>query len=250
MSWFYKKKSYKYIIILKTKNMNKIFKFWEKVEWYKVLVLNEREARAWAWILFVWAMFSFLNSILTWNMEFTQVFIIIFAVDFIVRMINPNYAPSLVLWRIAVSNQKPEYVWAAQKRFAWGLWLALWLFMLFAMVLSSWAIPCLGPLCLLCLVLLFFESSFGICLWCKMYNLFTKDEAQYCPGWTCEISKKEEIQKINIFQILLTLFLLISIFLIFKYDLVKWNENIVCWIWQECWSEVKVDNGIKTPCWH
>ena len=209
--------------------MKNIFYFWETVKWYKIKVLNEREARAWAWILFLFAMISFWNAFLTWDLYFTKVFITIFVVDFFIRvLLNPKYAPSLILWRFFVSNQNVEYVWAAQKRFAWGIWLVLWLFMFFAIILSDWAVPCLWPLCILCLILLFFETSFGICLWCKIYNLIYKDPAQLCPGWVCEIRKKEDIQKIDLAQIIIILILILSIFSIVYFDLLSKTSNSSC----------------------
>ncbi len=49
----------------------------------------------------------------------------------------------------------------------------------------------MGPLNMLvcgsCLTLMFFESAFGICLGCKLYNLFNKEQAQLCPGGVCEV---------------------------------------------------------------
>jgi hypothetical protein len=49
----------------------------------------------------------------------------------------------------------------------------------------------MGPLnvllCGSCLVLLGFESAFGICLGCKLYNLFSRTPAQLCPGGTCDL---------------------------------------------------------------
>jgi hypothetical protein len=41
--------------------------------------------------------------------------------------------------------------------------------------------------CGTCLTLMFFETAFGICLGCKLYNLFNKDKAQLCPGGVCEV---------------------------------------------------------------
>jgi hypothetical protein len=55
--------------------------------------------------------------------------------------------------------------------------------------------PITGLTCLVCLVFLFFESAFGICLGCKFYPLFFKDRAQYCPGEICDVRSKQEIQK-------------------------------------------------------
>lgn len=186
--------------------MKNIFYFGEKKAEFPVRVLNERELRAGAGLLFAFAMVSLMNVLLLGNFYVIKLFIIIFIIDFIVRIfINPKYAPSLILGRMAVSKQKPEYVGAPQKRFAWILGLALALFMFFTTVLGtvSMVLSCL--VCLVCLVLLFFESAFGICVGCKIYNLFNKEKAQLCPGGVCEVVKKEEIQNISVIQIIIAL---------------------------------------------
>jgi len=63
----------------------------------------------------------------------------------------------------------------------------------------------IGPInlfiCLSCLTILFFESVFGICIGCKIYNFFNKEKAKFCPGGVCTVKTKEEIQKINFLQI-------------------------------------------------
>jgi len=198
--------------------MNKIkdiFYFGEKVDGYDVRVLNEREARAGAGILFFFAIITFLNSWLLGNFYWTRVFIIAFLIDFIIRiLVNPKYAPSLILGRFFVSNQKPEYVGAAQKKFAWVIGLILSIIMFFALVVSGVIGPINFLICLACLILLFFESAFGICLGCKMYEFFNRKKAKLCPGGVCEVHQKEEIQKISKGQI--------SILIIFFVVLVVW----------------------------
>jgi hypothetical protein len=39
--------------------------------------------------------------------------------------------------------------------------------------------------CGTCLLLLFFEFSFGICIGCKLYDLFSKNKVELCPGNVC-----------------------------------------------------------------
>jgi hypothetical protein len=63
--------------------------------------------------------------------------------------------------------------------------------------------PITGITCLICLIFLFFESAFGICLGCKFYNLFYKEKAQYCPGEVCAVKDRQPIQKISVVQILI-----------------------------------------------
>jgi hypothetical protein len=58
-----------------------------------------------------------------------------------------------------------------------------------------------GIICQICLIFLFFEAVFGICLGCKFYPLFHKEKAQYCPGDICAVKAKQEIQKTSLLQI-------------------------------------------------
>jgi hypothetical protein len=186
--------------------MKNIFYFGEHKDGFPVRVLNERELRAGAGILFVFALIAMMNVMLLANFYVIKIFIILFILDFIIRIfINPKFAPSLIIGRIAVSKQRPEYVGAAQKRFAWILGLILALFMFFVTVLGAAQIMISCLVCLVCLVLLFFESAFGICVGCKIYNLLKKEKAKFCPGGVCEVSEKEEIQRISITQIIIVL---------------------------------------------
>ena len=34
---------------------------------------------------------------------------------------------------------------------------------------------------------MFFETAFGICLGCRLYNVFHREKAQLCPGGVCEV---------------------------------------------------------------
>ncbi|HNU81785.1 MAG TPA: DUF4395 domain-containing protein [bacterium] len=186
--------------------MHKIFQFGEKMEAYQVPVLNEREARAAAGILFLFAMISLSNVLLAGNFTFIKIFIIAFTVEFLIRVfVNPKYAPVMILGRLAVSGQKPEYTGAPQKRFAWSLGLGLALIMVASLILNiiPFTFSCL--ICFICVILLFLESAFGICVGCKLYNLLTGNKAQLCPGGVCEARKKEDIQKVNYWQILVLL---------------------------------------------
>lgn len=143
-----------------------------------------------------------MNSWLTGNFYYTKIFVVVFLVDFFIRIfINPKYSPSLIIGRFFVQNQKPEYVGAPQKRFAWAIGLILAITMLYLIVLNNVIGPINLFVCLACLILLFFETAFGICIGCKIYNLFNKEKAQLCPGGVCEITSKEEIQKINFPQL-------------------------------------------------
>lgn len=176
--------------------MSKLFQFGEKVEGYTIPVLNEREIRASAGILFLFAFISIMIAIFKHDMLMLKYFVIGFMADFIIRVfINPRFAPLLILGRLIVFNQVPEYVGAAQKKFAWVIGLFLSLVMLVLIVIMNTYSIITGLICLICLVFLFFESAFGICLGCLFYRLFYRSKAQYCPGEVCEVKDRQPIQK-------------------------------------------------------
>jgi len=165
-----------------------VFQFGQQLPGYEVPVLNERAVRASAGILFFLAIVSFMNAWLTGNFQPTRVFVVTFLVDFTIRIfINPRYAPTLIVGQWFVRKQQPEYVGAPQKRFAWAIGFALALTMLYLVVINNVIGPVNLIVCSTCLVLLFFESAFGICIGCKVYNLFNKEQAQLCPGGVCEV---------------------------------------------------------------
>jgi hypothetical protein len=137
-----------------------------------------------------------------------------FLADFIIRVfINPKFSPTLIIGRLIVSNQSPEYVGAAQKKFAWIIGVILSATMFILMVVVNSYSPVTGIICLICLVFLFFESAFGICLGCKFYPLFFKDKAQNCPGEVCEVKSKHDIQKTSLMQLLIVFAFVAFIFI-------------------------------------
>jgi predicted nucleic acid-binding Zn ribbon protein len=118
---------------------------------------------------------------------------------------------------LIVRRQTPEYVGAAQKKFAWIIGLMLVLIMLVLVVYLNSYSPISGIICLICLIFLLFESAFGICLGCLFYGWFYGKKAQYCPGEICEIKDRQEIQKTSWMQILIVLafiaFIVVSVML-------------------------------------
>ena len=168
--------------------MASLFTFGERIDAYAIPVLNERAVRAAAGIVFFFAIVSFMNAWLIGNFQPTRVFVVAFLVDFTLRIfVNPRYAPSLILGQWVVRKQQPEYVGAPHKRFAWAIGFVLALTMLYLVVIKHVIGPINLIVCSACLVLLFFEAAFGICIGCKVYNWFNKEKAQLCPGGVCEI---------------------------------------------------------------
>jgi hypothetical protein len=183
------------------RKMKKVKQFGETVEGYNIPVLNEREIRASAGILYFFMFLAWMLVIFEESFFLIKLVNTIFLIDFIIRMfISPKYSPSLIIGRLFVGNQIPEYVGAAPKKFAWtiGLVLASIIFLLLVVLNSTSIIT--GIICQICLIFLFFEAVFGICLGCKFYPLFHKEKTQYCPGDICVVNAKQEIQKISLLQ--------------------------------------------------
>ncbi len=186
--------------------MKKIIKFGEDVEGYTIPVLNEREIRAAAGILFLLMFTAILTVVLNNNFTLLKYAIVIFLTDIVIRvLINPRFAPTLILGRLIVRNQVPEYVGAQQKKFAWIIGIILGVIMLILQVIVNAYSPITGIICLICLIFLFFESAFGICLGCKFYPLFHKEKPQLCPGEVCDVKSKQDIQKTSWIQIFIVL---------------------------------------------
>jgi hypothetical protein len=186
--------------------MKKVIQFGETVEGYNIPVLNEREIRAAAGILFVVIFLSLMLILLSNNFLLAKYSITIFLTDFIIRVfVSPKYAPSLIIGRLIVQNQVPEYVCAKQKKFAWIIGVALSGIMFIFMVLVNSYSPITGIVCLMCLIFLFFESAFGICLACKVYKIVYQEKAQYCPGEVCDVKSRQDIQKTSPAQWLIIL---------------------------------------------
>ena len=194
--------------------MKKLIKFGEDVKGYNIPVLNEREIRAAAGILFLATFTSWIFCLLEENFVPIKYVITFFLADFIIRVfINPRFSPTLIFGRLIVRNQTPEYVGAAQKKFAWIIGLVLATIMFIHLIIINAFSPITGIICLTCLVFLFFESAFGICLGCKFYPLFFKDKVQYCPGEVCDVKQKQDIQKTSVGQFLVLLAFIAFIFL-------------------------------------
>ena len=195
--------------------MQKIIRFGEEVHGYDIPVLNEREIRAAAGIMFLAVLLSFMLILFRNNFLPIKYVITLFFTDFAIRVfVSPRFSPMLIIGRLIVGRQTPEYVGAGQKKFAWIIGLVLSATMFAFMVVINTYSPITGITCLICLVFLFFESVFGICLGCKVYSLFNKGKAQYCPGEICDRRSKQAIQKTSAYQLLVVLLFVVFVSLL------------------------------------
>jgi len=166
--------------------MGLFLNFGEKIDGYDYKVINERDARASAGIMFLLGLLSLFSVHLYRTIFWAELFSITFILEFFVRvLINPKYAPYMLIGGLVVSNQQPDWVEAKPKRFAWLLGMILGVIMTYYIIFDVITPVRLG-ICWLCLFLMFVESVFGICLGCLLYKKL-KWKTYNCPGGICDV---------------------------------------------------------------
>jgi hypothetical protein len=160
--------------------------FGEKVDGIDFEVFNERAIRASAGLLFLFGFTGWMIAATTGVYQPLRAFGMAFMIDMFLRMfVSTKYVPSLMLANLIVRPQRPEWVDAAPKRFAWGLGLVM--VMISCFMMGWFALTGLLPLilCGFCISLLFIESAFGICIGCEIAMRFGKTKPRLCPGDVC-----------------------------------------------------------------
>jgi len=172
----------------------------EFIKGYSYPVLNERAIRASAGIMFLLASIASINGFILKNYIVIPYIVGFLLLNFLIGVfINPKFAPTFMLGSWIVSKQKPIYIGAIQKRFAWSLGILLSgaIFLLsFKLLLDPSYFMAVCQLCLICILLMYLESVFGICVGCKLYYLAIKlklikkpNDNPKCMGESCEIRK-------------------------------------------------------------
>lgn len=160
-------------------------------------VVNERSIRATAGIMFVIGLSTFFLVRLLHS--YTPIFIVVplFWTDFFLKVFfGPKWSIFGFFGRLLVKNQKPEWVGAIQKRFAWSIGLA----MASAMVVVSIGMGIRGwlplAICMTCLAFMWLESAAGICVGCNIYKWLLNKQLipepavrPVCPGGVCSLKK-------------------------------------------------------------
>jgi len=160
-------------------------------------VLDERSIRAWAGVMFVLGFGTMMYTFLTKDFSVLFVVLPLIFVEFIIRtLVSPRFAPIAILGDLLVANQKPDYVWAIQKRFAWGMWLAMASVMMILVFVVGYQWPWLLVLCGTCLAFMRLETSVWLCVWCKIYYRLRQKNILPDPGyrpvcawWVCSIKR-------------------------------------------------------------
>lgn len=157
-------------------------------------VVNERAVRATAGIMMALAAIAIAFAYFDQNFLPVRIISVLFVVDYALRQVAglTPLSPIGVLGTFLVSNQRPEWVGASQKRFAWalGLIMALLIAILSNLGILGSIVMVLGALLI---ALLWLESVVGACMGCAIYSLLIKFDlihpvdAPACGGNACEI---------------------------------------------------------------
>ena len=174
-----------------------VFGFGETRDGLAYKVLDERVVRGSAGLMLLIGAIASINGFILknyWVLPWLSGFLVAnFALGV---LINPKVMPTFALARLFTWRQRPLWVGAVQKRFAWslGLSLSLAIFGLSFKLLddAGWFEP-VCQLCLICILFLYLESAFGICVGCQLYKLAVRvglmprpAVAPNCAGDACE----------------------------------------------------------------
>lgn len=157
-------------------------------------VVNEREVRAVAGLMFAIGLSALWLVLLGDYRVLLYVLVPLFFLEFLLKVvISPN--ASLFRWLVLplLAKQQPEYVGAIQKRFAWLLGLGMASVMLVLVLIGVQGVwPFI--ICATCLVFMFLESALGVCVGCRIYSaliargiLKEPEHKPACAAGVCEI---------------------------------------------------------------
>ncbi|RZT62371.1 uncharacterized protein DUF4395 [Microcella alkaliphila] len=151
-----------------------------------VPVVNERAVRASAGILFLAGFAAWQYSVITGDIRPLQAFGIAFALEMYLRLfVGTRWTPTLAIGTLLTRPQRPEWVEARSKQFAWMLGFGMALIGCFALGWLGLAPAIAQAICAFCLALLFAEAAFGYCLGCELARRFAREKPTLCSGDTC-----------------------------------------------------------------
>lgn len=177
-----------------------IFSFGEYTEGKSFKVLNERVVRGSSGIMLLIGFIAFIYGFIVQEYIVLPYLSGFLAFSFLVAVfINPKFSPTVFISWVFVRKQSSLPIGAIQKKFAWSLGLILTtsIFILSLFLLSdvSYFEP-VCMLCLICLLFLFLETAFGICVGCQLYHLSVRvglvsppKEKPNCMGDSCDTTQ-------------------------------------------------------------
>ncbi len=133
-------------------------------------VVNEREVRVVAGIMFAIGLIAMMLVLVGGYRELLFIVVPLFWLEFGLKaFLGPSKSILAIITRPLINHQIPEYVGAIQKRFAWTLGFVMASVML-ALVFGGYVGWIALSICITCLTLMWLESAAGICLGCMMYK--------------------------------------------------------------------------------
>jgi hypothetical protein len=163
-------------------------------------VVDENVIRLNALFIFIFAGSAFITGFEFNNFQLLPYMIGVVWINFIIGLfINLNAAPSMFLSRLILGKKITKPIGAIQKKFAWGLGLTLSSIILTLTLLLPYYPGLFNTVCLLCivcLVIIFLEAAFKVCLGCELYFFAIDikllkapkpDEKPNCMGDSCEV---------------------------------------------------------------
>jgi hypothetical protein len=175
-----------------------VISFGEYIEGRNFKVLDERSMRASAGIMFLFGLVASINGFMLQNFAVIPYLAGFLVVNFVIGIfVNPRFTPTVIIASLFIRKQSPLPIGAIQKKFAWSLGLVLSSSIFILSILTLKDASYFEPVCFLCitcLILLYLETAFGICVGCKIYFLAVKikllpkpTEKPNCMGDACEV---------------------------------------------------------------
>ncbi|MEY3408085.1 MAG: hypothetical protein RL038_1146 [Actinomycetota bacterium] len=151
-------------------------------------VIDERPVRISAGILFGLILLAIFNFMRTGDFTPIYLFVGFISIDLLIRiLINPKFSPTIAIGNLFTRSGTPHWIGIPQKKFAWTLGLVLALVMVSSTFLLGERNPIASLSCMACLMLLMYESIFGVCVGCTLYGKLFPNKPTVCPDGSCEI---------------------------------------------------------------
>jgi hypothetical protein len=165
-------------------------------------VVNDRAVRATSGLMLMIGLIAFFQAYYTQNFDLLRIVVITFFLDFLLKTFKgPEKSIYGYFGKKFVSNQKPEFVGAIQKRFAWSLGLFVSIIIMLLLFIFNLETNLTLAVCAMYLSLMWLESAMGICVGCYIYNKLIKlglvKRPKFhpaCPGGVCETDNVEMIE--------------------------------------------------------
>lgn len=176
-----------------------IISFGEYIEGKSFKVVDERRMRASSGIMFLAGLIASINGFILHRYAIIPYISGFLVLNFLIGVIiNPKFSPSILIAQFFVSKQSPLPIGAIQKKFAWSLGLTLstviFVLSIFLQKNALYFEP-VCMLCIVCLIFLYLETAFGICVGCKLYFLALRIkllpkpiEKPNCMGDACPVN--------------------------------------------------------------